>query len=80
MFTIYTNGRLSLNYGWLSTQIDKETMEEFHKLIHQIPLLEDIPTDFSKWPTIKVADAFTNQESIEKFKEAVLWLRDSIRS
>jgi len=80
VFTIYTNGRLSLNYGWLSTQIDKETMEEFHKLIHQIPLLEDIPTDFSKWPTIKAADAFTNQESIEKFKEAVLWLRDSIRS
>lgn len=80
VFTIYTNGRLSLNYGWLSTQIDKETMEEFHKLIHQIPLLEDTPTDFSKWPTIKVADAFTNQESIEKFKEAVLWLRDNIRS
>ena len=80
VFTIYTNGRISLNYGWLSTQIDRKTMKEFHKLIHEIPSFERIPADFSKWPTIRVADAFINQESIDKFKQAVLWLRDRIRS
>ena len=80
VFTIYTNGRLSLNYGWLSTQIDRKTMEEFHKLIHEISSFERIPADFSKWPTIKVADAFINQENIEKFKETVLWLRSRISS
>ncbi|GAI34568.1 unnamed protein product, partial [marine sediment metagenome] len=80
VFTIYTNGRLSLNYGWLSTQIDKETMEEFHKLIHEIPSFGRIPADFSKWPSIKIADAFINQESIEKFKKTVLWLGDRIKS
>jgi len=80
VFTVYTNGKLSLNYGWLSTQIGKETMEEFHKLIHEIPSLGRIPGDFSKWPSIKIADAFPNKESIERFKEAVLWLRDRVKS
>ena len=79
VFTIYTNGRISLNYGWLSTQIDKETMEEFHKLIQEIPSFGRIPADFSKWPSIKIADAFVDQDSINKFKEAVLWLGDRIR-
>ncbi len=79
VFTIYTNGRLSLNYGWLSTQIDKETMEEFHKLIHEIPSYGRIPGDFSKWPSMKIADAFVDKENIKKFKKAVLWLGNRIR-
>jgi len=80
VFTIYTNGRLSLNYGWLSTQIDKTTMEEFHRLVHEMPSFSRISADFSKWPSIKLAEAFIDQESVEKFKKAVLWLRDRIRS
>ncbi len=80
VFTIYTNGRLSLNYGWLSTQVDKTTMEEFHRLVHEIPSFSRISADFSKWPSIKLAEAFIDQESVEKFKKAVLWLRDKIRS
>lgn len=79
VFTIYTNGRLSLNYGSLSTQIDKETTEEFHKLIHEIPSFARIPANLSKWPTVKIADAFVDQESINRFREAVLWLGDRIR-
>jgi len=80
VFTIYTNGRLSLNYGWLSTQVDKKTLEEFHGLIHKIPSFERIPKNFSTWPSIKVADAFVDEESVEKFKKVVLWLRDRLRS
>ena len=79
VFTIYTNGRLSLNYGWLSTQIDKETTEEFHKLIHEIPSFVRIPANFSKWPSIRIADAFVDQDSVNRFKEAVIWLGDRIR-
>lgn len=81
VFTAYTNGKFSLNYAWLSRQIDKETTKEFHKLIHEIPSFEHIPADFSKWPTIKVAGAFLNQpENIKRFKEAVVWLGNKIRS
>lgn len=81
VFTIYTNGNLILNYGWLSPQVDKETMEEFHKLIHEIPSFEHIPADFSKWPPIKVANAFLNQpKAIERFKEVVTWLGNKVHS
>lgn len=79
VFTVFTDDRLQLNYGWLSTKIEKETMEEFHNLIHQIPPFRHIPPDFSKkFPSIRVADAFADQDSTERFKDAVLWLRQRI--
>lgn len=81
VFTIDTNSNLILNYGWLSTQIDKETIDDFHNLIHEIPSFKRIPADFSKWPSIKVAGAFLNQpENIKRFKEAVVWLGNKVRS
>ncbi len=79
VFTVYTDGSFYLNYGWLSTQIDEETMKEFHELIHEIPSFERIPADFSKWPSI--TNAILNQpEATEKFKKAVIWLEDKIHS
>lgn len=80
VFTIYTNGRLVLNYGWLSRKIDKETMEDFDERIHEIPTFSRIPHDFSKWPTIKVIDAFGDPENIDRFKIVVKWLRDKLKS
>jgi hypothetical protein len=52
IFSIYTNGYLSLNYGWLSTQVTRQVIQEFHNSIHKIPSFRKIPTDFSKWPSI----------------------------
>lgn len=78
VFTIYTNGKLRLNYGWLSPQVDYEILEEFHKKLQEIPIFRQIPSDFSKWPTIKITDAFKGD--INKFKEAVKWLGDEIKS
>lgn len=82
VFTIYTNGVLSLNYGaLLSHNVDEKTLDEFHNMIHKIPAFEYIPADFTKWPEIKASDAFLNQsKAVEKFKEAVLWLKNKIHS
>lgn len=80
VFTIYTDGKFTLNYGWLSTQLDQEIIEEFHRKIKEIPTFRKIPADFSKWPSIKVVDAFKDSENIEKFKQAVHWLRDMVSS
>jgi len=55
-------------------------MEEFHGLVHEIPSFSRISADFSKWPSIKLAEVFIDQESVEKFKKAVLWLRDRVSS
>jgi hypothetical protein len=75
VFTISTDGRLGLNYGWL----DREILEQLHRMITKIPKFKciPIPTEFSR-PSIKVADAFSRPEEVEEFKQAILWLRDRI--
>lgn len=75
VFSVYTDGRLMLNYGWLSTYLSKDIMKKLHSKIVKIPSFQKIPADFSKWPSIEVADAFKNSENIEKFRQAVLWLK-----
>jgi len=78
VFTIYTNGKLMLNYGWLSDQVDRTIVEEFHRRIHEMPTLRHIPGDLSKWPTTEVADAFKDPEAIEQFKQIVQWLGEEV--
>lgn len=80
VFSVYTNGRLMLNYGWLSKQVEQETMEEFHKRINEIPSFRHIPSDFSKWPSVKVIGALKNPENLKKFKQVVTWLKTEIKS
>lgn len=78
VFTVYTNGKISLNYGWLSQQVSKEVLEQFHQRISEIPAFRRIRADFSKLPTLRLGDTFKGQEEIPKFKQAVEWLRDRL--
>lgn len=80
VFTIYTSGVLSLNYGALLLHdVDEKTLNEFHNMLHKIPKFKHIPADFSKWPSIKIADVFVNQpKAVERFKEAIIWLGDKV--
>lgn len=80
VFTVYTNGKLSLNYGWLSRQLDKKILEEFHRRITEISTFRHIPAGFSRWPTVKVADVFRGLEDLDKFKQVVEWLGNTIDS
>jgi len=74
-FTIFTNGKLWLNYGWLLGPLTQDTLEQFHKMIHEIPAMQHIPNIFAgKWPSIKV-EALKDPENLRKFKQAVLWLQ-----
>jgi len=79
VFSIYTNGKLTLNYGWLVKPLPKETLEQFHKMIHEIPSMRQIPNEFlNKWPAVKI-DALRDSESLSKFKHSVLWLKSQIK-
>nr|MBC7243976.1 hypothetical protein [Chloroflexota bacterium] len=80
VFTVYTNGRLALNYGMLLLQVGKEVLEEFHRRITEIPTFRHVPAVFSKYPTIRVADGFKGSEELEKFKQAVEWLGNTVGS
>ena len=78
IFSIHTNGRITLNYGSLSQKISSQTMEEFHRRIQEIPPLNTVPDDFSKWPSVKI-EKFTS-EDMEKIKYTILWLKTKVMS
>jgi len=80
VFTIFTNGKLQLNYGWLSEQISTGVLEQFHHRISEIPTFRRIPADFSKWPNLEIVDAFRGPGEIQEFKQAVEWLGDKVGS
>ncbi|MBS7614657.1 hypothetical protein KEJ18_02845 [Candidatus Bathyarchaeota archaeon] len=79
IFSIYTDGRLILNYGWLVKPLQKETLEGFHKTIHEIPTFRHIPNTFAnKWSSVKI-DALKDPQYLAKFKDAVLWVKTQIK-
>ena len=79
IFTIFTNGRITLNYGWLSRQVDEATLQTFHEKITSISSFKQVPADFTKWPSLKVSDSLSGSENLNKFKDAILWLHKEIK-
>ncbi len=80
VFSVLTNGKLILNYGWLSNKVRQDIIEGFHKRLQEIPTFSHIPSDFSKWVSIRVAEAFRNSKDIENFEDVVVWLGKEIGS
>ena len=78
IFSMYTDAKVTLNYGWLSPQVSEGLMKEFHRRIVSIPSLSKIPEDFTKWPSVTFADAFPSDKELNDFKKSVEWLRDAI--
>lgn len=74
VFTVYTNGEFKLNYGYLSRQIEPETLEQFHEKLTQIPTFRQVPTDFSKWHRLDLSEVLSVPEDVARFREAVEWL------
>ena len=72
VFSIYTNGTLTLNYEVFSPKIEPEVMQWFHQGMITIPGFKNIPADFVRWPTIKFSEAFLNKPAdLERFKNLV---------
>jgi hypothetical protein len=81
IFTITTKGHLILNYGWLSRKLENKIILGFHKEINKISAFENISEDFTRWPSIKIAEKFVDQKAdIEGFKKAVISFGKEIKS
>ena len=81
VFTVYTNGKMSINYGWLSNQIKKDHLQSFHEDIVQIECFKQIPPDFTKWPTVTIVDDFWGQpDGFDAFKTTVQKLGRKIKN
>jgi hypothetical protein len=80
VFSIYTNGQMIVNFGYLSTILDQSTIMTFHRALTAIPTLKHLPVDFKKFPMVKIEDVFVAQpEYVSQFKNAVEGLGRTIK-
>jgi hypothetical protein len=71
VFSVSTQGNLTVNYGSLNGQIENPILDEFHRSITRIPSLSAIPADFNKWPSVKISQFILQPTALQNFKEAV---------
>ncbi|MEM2915111.1 MAG: hypothetical protein QXZ28_03455 [Candidatus Methanomethylicaceae archaeon] len=68
VFTVTTNGKFSINYGWMINKLPDEAIKEFHNMVKEIPALREIPAE--GWPSINVS-ALLKDDGLNKLKTAV---------
>jgi len=73
-FSVWTNGKIALDFGYLNQALSNETLQEFYEKITKIPTLQQIPASFNKFPSVRV-EALGDPENMYQFKEAVTWLK-----
>lgn len=80
IFSLYTRGNIYINFGYLSVVVPNEDMETLRVKMNEIPGVDIETKDFAHiYPTIDL-DVLRDESSLAKFKQAVLWMRDKIRS
>lgn len=80
VFTVWTGGEMSLNYGYLRYRLGPEITAQFHQRIITIPTLKRITGDITRFPTISIAVALASPENMESFRETVQWLGEQIHT
>ena len=78
VFTVYTNGSLMLNFGWMKDRVPVDILKRFVAKLREIPGLSNLKEDFSKWPSYKIASVLAEPSDIEKFKESILFFKGEI--
>ena len=60
------------------TDVHDATFTAFHGQVTALSGFSRIPADFSRWPTVRVAEALPAAADLEGFEQAVLALRDTL--
>jgi len=72
IFSVYTNGVLTVNYGWLTPRVPIEKLEQLHSSLTALPGFSSIPADFNRWPSVQIEVVFLNKPDVlSKFKSIV---------
>ena len=72
MFSVYTTGNITINYGWLSVLVDITLMQKLHKSLTVIHGFDQIPADFNRWPSVRIQDVFVNKPGeLTQFKAVI---------
>lgn len=72
VFSLYTDGKISINFGYLLAQTDRADVEQFHRALTSIPTLRDLPNDLTRYPYREIAKVFpAGTDALSDFKDAV---------
>jgi hypothetical protein len=80
LFSVYSDGRLAVNFGWLKDHAPRELLERYWQELRSIPGFQrlHVRDDFNVWPSIKIVDAFRTPHDLATFKAAVQHFRDGL--
>ncbi|TKJ42721.1 hypothetical protein CEE36_06465 [candidate division TA06 bacterium B3_TA06] len=80
IFSLFTNGFLYINFGYLSPVAKENDMEILRNKLNEIPGVSIEAKNFSEYyPTFKF-ELLRDESALRIFKEAVLWMRDVLHS
>jgi hypothetical protein len=72
VFSVWTDGRLSIDYGGFSGYLDSDRVIEFHQKIKSIEGFRDIPDDYTRYPSMMIAKVLADRpEAMATLKDAL---------
>ena len=75
VFSTYTNGALTINFGYMEKIFSVEEIAIFRQELSTISTFGNILSSPNYYYTVKIASVFSKQEYIERFQEIVLQLK-----
>ncbi|MEN6642141.1 MAG: hypothetical protein ABFE08_06810 [Armatimonadia bacterium] len=80
VFSLLTDGKLWINFGYLSQAVP-DHVEQFRQALTTIDTLKDLPKDLTKFPLRDIATIFPpNSDALQQFKDAVLQLGRAVHA
>lgn len=80
IFSLYTRGNIYINFNYLSFVTPNEDMETLRIKLNEIPGVDIEAKDFAHFFATFELEVLRDESALKTFKEAVLWMRDKIRS
>jgi len=80
IFSLFTDGFIYINFGYLSFVTPNEDMETLRIKLNEIPGVDIEAKDFAHFFATFKLKPLRDESALKTFKEAVLWIRDKIRS
>ncbi|MBN1869525.1 MAG: hypothetical protein JW847_02980 [Candidatus Omnitrophica bacterium] len=81
LFSVYSDGRLRINFGWLIRVLPKTFLDKYRDKISQIPSFSKLNNidDYNHWPSSKLEVAFPKSGDLSLFKESIQELKDLLK-
>ncbi|TET22989.1 MAG: hypothetical protein E3J71_04025 [Candidatus Stahlbacteria bacterium] len=80
IFSLFTDGFIYINFNYLSFVTPNEDMETLRIKLNEIPGVDIEAKDFAHFFGTFKLEVLRDEPALKTFKEAVLWMRDKIRS